>query len=69
MIKVTTPAGKRALAAALERHDPAFLADLKIMAERFGPFSAVAYLSDDPAVQAAVEAEVEKAKAEFYAKR
>ena len=69
MIQVTTPAGKRALAAALAEHDPDFLADLKMISEKLGPFAAVHYASTRPEVQAAVEADVAAAKKKHYEAR
>jgi hypothetical protein len=65
MIRVTTPAGKRALAASLEEHDPAFLADLKMIAAKLGPFAAVHYASTRPEVQAMIEVDVEMALKRF----
>ena len=62
MIEVSTPAGKRALAAALAEHDPEFLADLKMIAAKLGPFAAVHYASTRPEVQALVEADVAAAR-------
>lgn len=62
MITVTTPAGKRALAAALAEHNPEFLADLKMIAAKLGPFAAVHYASTRPEVQALIEADVDAAR-------
>lgn len=62
-MKVTTPTGKRALAEALESHDPAFLEDLKMISGKLGPFASVEYLSRDPETQAHVDADLEAAKA------
>ena len=62
MITVTTPDGKRALAAALAEHDPDFLADLKMIGAKLGPFAAVHYASTRPDVQALVEADVAAAR-------
>ena len=62
LIAVSTPDGKRALAAALAEHDPDFLADLKMIAAKLGPFAAVHYASTRPDVQALVEADVAAAR-------
>ena len=70
MIKVKSPAEKRALAAALREHDPGYLEDLKMFSDAFGPMRALTYQADDPAAheraekayEAAVEVEAHKSR-------
>lgn len=46
-IQVTTPAGKRALAAALAVHDPDTLATIVMLSKAIGGTMAVYYLAED----------------------
>ena len=47
MLIARTVEQKKALAKALGAHDTAFLIDLAMLGERFGPFEAVAYEAQD----------------------
>lgn len=57
-----TDEGKCALATALSEHDPAYLADLAMIAKKLGPFAGVGYLSDSPETQAWVVEDVAEAR-------
>lgn len=50
MLFATTKTQKIALAKSLGQHDALFLADLKMLGERFGPFKIVGYEANDFAI-------------------
>lgn len=67
MIRVRTPAGKRALGESLKTHAPAVLTDITMLSKCIGGTSEVYVELDDAAAMAAVSDEMDEARAAHVA--